>query len=556
MADRAVNAAYCGTAALSGFAVFVTRYGLRPLDPTDVKWLLVGDWGQHFLGWDAFRRESWTWPVGKIQNLNWPEGTSVVYTDSLPILSIPLKLLHNVLPDPFQFQGPWLLACFILLPVFGYLLLRQLTRNPWISALAAAFLPLQPYILKRDGHLALMAFWLILWAWLLYFTPPKSTTHFWFAILLLLAAGIHAYLLLMVMIIWGSWWLHSQAEPLLRQHSFGALGVSVAFMAASLVLLVLFMWALGYLVITLSGAEQGGFGLYSMNLNALFNPGARDSIFLPSLPQTTDAQYEGFQFPGVGVLLLLALGIPLFKYGSRWGERGYATSAWKWLWLPCAFFSLFAISDYITFNEYTLVTFDYPRGLVHAAHIFRASGRLFWPVNLILFSLAVVGLTRFLPYRVVSGVLAACLVIQLIDIHQTFPRRIDDPPANVDDPAWGRLLERSAYLGFIPRDTLWQWMNNGTLWPLIFMANRKGLPVNAMRTARDDPALYQANHILLQQLASGNLPSEASFLIEEKIACHAPESLRHRSRVIDDRIVLPAEAAGDVGAPLDPLRCR
>jgi Family of unknown function (DUF6311) len=566
---RAIDAVLCGSAALVGFVVFFEVFGLHILDPTNVKWLLISDWGQHFLGWDAFRREPWSWPLGGIQNLNWPEGTSVVYTDSLPILSLPLKPLHAVLPDPFQFQGLWLLTCFMLTPAVGYLLFRHLTGSPLMSASAAAMLPLLPYVLERVGHDSLMAFWLILWAWRLYFSAPSLSAHGWFCCLLLITAAIHAYLLMMVVPIWGTWWLYSQVLPLLRQQNFRALGISAAIMAGQLVLLISLMWAVGYFVIPFSSTFMGGFGYFSMNMNAWFNPAyglwsyvqwmsssmpsGRWSIFLPSLPWANVNQYEGFQYPGLGVVSLVLTGLALLLLKRAPTEphpttvaHAYTASGWRWLWLPCAFFTAFALSNKITLNGHQLANFDYPFPLSVLAAEFRASGRFFWPVNLILMACALFALTRRLPQRARVGVVGACLLIQLIDIHEAFPSRFEMPRVPEFSPEWNRILDRSAYLGFIPRDG----GNLGAMWPLVFMANRRGSRVNTMYMSREDAAsLQEANKVLLEQLATGHLSSEASFIIDPKTVCVVGTSLRQRLRVLDNHLVIPANRVGEVGRP-------
>jgi hypothetical protein len=572
-----VDALLCGAAALFALAVFFLAYGWRILDPTYVNWLLVFDWGQNFLCWDAFRREPWTWPLGTIQNLNWPEGTSLIYNDCLPIVSIPLKLLHKVLPDPFQYHGWWLLACFMLSSAIGYLLFRKLTGQRPLSVLGAAFLPLLPYISERVVHFPLMAFWLILWAWLLYFSPARASTHLWFTCVLLLAVGINFYLLPMVMVIWGSWWLHSQAIPLLRRRSFSALGASAALMVVPLILLIPLMWALGYFVIPFSTASAMGFGDFSMNLNSWFNPavgawslrlsyvpayspsstGISWSIFLSPLPQTNDLQYEGFQYPGLGVLLLVltALGSLVLKRPHLSGRvsRTYGTSGWWWVWLPCTVFTLFALSNKITFNQHELLDFEYPFPLDFLAGMFRASGRFFWPVNLILIAFALFVLSLTLSSRAAMGVAVTCLLVQVIDIHQAFPRRLDFPRSELTSADWTHVQRGSAYIGLVPRSG-WDWMREGTLWPVVFMANRKVIPVNTMYVSRADwESLSRSNRVLLEQLSTDNLPSEASFLIDRKFVCSAPVSLKQRLRLLDGRILLPAKGAGEVGVPLDPI---
>ena len=78
---------------LLGGIVFLIIYGHKILNPTFIEWTMDGDAAQHFLGWHFFRSEPWTFPIGVIQSYQYPQGTSLVYTDSIPLLAIPLKLL-------------------------------------------------------------------------------------------------------------------------------------------------------------------------------------------------------------------------------------------------------------------------------------------------------------------------------------------------------------------------------------------------------------------------------------------------------------------------------
>ena len=75
----------------------------------------------HFLGWHFFRNEPWHLPLG----LNWAYGmemsSSIVYTDSIPLLALIFKPFSNYLPTLFQYTGLWILICFALQGTFGWL---------------------------------------------------------------------------------------------------------------------------------------------------------------------------------------------------------------------------------------------------------------------------------------------------------------------------------------------------------------------------------------------------------------------------------------------------
>src|SRR5262245_11976718 len=95
--------------ALLACAGFGSIFGFRIVDPRYVDWIMLGnDARWYYLDWAFFRREPWSSPPGRITRLLHPVGTSVGNTDSLPLLSLPLKLVSAWLPDEFQFFGAWM----------------------------------------------------------------------------------------------------------------------------------------------------------------------------------------------------------------------------------------------------------------------------------------------------------------------------------------------------------------------------------------------------------------------------------------------------------------
>ena len=79
---------------LLGALCFITVYGIRVLNPCYVDWLLNrGDLTQHYLGWCFFRESDWTFPIGLTNRLAYPDYSSVIYTDSIPLFAVFFKLL-------------------------------------------------------------------------------------------------------------------------------------------------------------------------------------------------------------------------------------------------------------------------------------------------------------------------------------------------------------------------------------------------------------------------------------------------------------------------------
>lgn len=191
-------------AALLGIGLASYLYGWGVIDPTSTRWLLTeGDPFQHFMGWDAFRRDEWRWPLGAVPRLGSLIDASIVFTDSVPLLALPLKLLHPWLPDPFQYQGLVMLINLTLNAAVACALAQRLGCRPTNALLFAALVLLLPVVTLRGlgahGHEALTAHWLILLA-LGMALGQKDDTHSllrWQG-LLLVAVMVHFYLFFMV----------------------------------------------------------------------------------------------------------------------------------------------------------------------------------------------------------------------------------------------------------------------------------------------------------------------------------------------------------------------
>ena len=117
---------YVITAGLLGLAAFLTVFGAEPLRVTGTAWLYNTDRSditQHYTGWMFFRNSEWSLPLGTATDLGTPDGVSISYTDSIPIVSIFFKLLSPLLPERFQFFGIYAAFCFAMQGAFAAILL-------------------------------------------------------------------------------------------------------------------------------------------------------------------------------------------------------------------------------------------------------------------------------------------------------------------------------------------------------------------------------------------------------------------------------------------------
>jgi hypothetical protein len=356
-----------------GAVVFYAAFGFGILNPGHIEWLMHGDPAQHYFGWAFFRQEPWGWPPGLLVGLAAPLQTSIVFTDSIPLLALPLKLLDSLLPGTFQYFGLWMLACYLLLALFAWRLLTRLIHDASpvgaaLRALGVLLVLLSPPLLLRGyGHEALMAHWLILAAINETLNPHRSRR---WALWLGLALLTHAYLALMVAAFWFANFVHvilirlgysiqrrsglarekpriesfaskPVPTPLTHHESFTQLSPSLpnlligsAFLWAGLLALA---WLAGYIVPGSSALVAAGYGSYSANLLTYFDPmdwhafnqhfgrdnthAAEWSNFLPGLGHAHPDQYEGFAYLGAGGILALVTAILLMLFRPRNGQN-------------------------------------------------------------------------------------------------------------------------------------------------------------------------------------------------------------------------------------------
>lgn len=92
--------------AVVGALGFLRSQKFAIVDPTNVHAFIAGDWGTHMLGWLHFRHASlWHLPLGQVPHLGYPLGTSLLFTDAIPLLGLVLRPFSALLPTDFQYLG-------------------------------------------------------------------------------------------------------------------------------------------------------------------------------------------------------------------------------------------------------------------------------------------------------------------------------------------------------------------------------------------------------------------------------------------------------------------
>lgn len=192
------NNYYRIAAGLIGFLIFIACGGMNILNVTNIQWFGSGDAAQHWLGWNFFRNTPiLQWPLGLNEPYGMEVSSSIVFTDSIPLLAIIFKFVSFALPDTFQYTGIWILLCCILQGVFSYDLINRNTHDKPYSLVASALFCLAPIMLFRMmGHFALSAHFLIIASFILY--SMKNSNKRW-VLLIAISSAIHFYITGMIL---------------------------------------------------------------------------------------------------------------------------------------------------------------------------------------------------------------------------------------------------------------------------------------------------------------------------------------------------------------------
>ena len=503
---------------LFGVLAFFWVIGPQALNPQNIAWLEQGDAATHYLGWAFFRHSPWTFPLGLNPSYGLELGSAIIFSDSNPLLALLFKPFSAWLPQTFQYFGLWLLGCFVLQAWFGWKLLGLITANPWIRLLGTGLLVFSPPLFLRMGwHPSLAGHFLILAALYLALLPNLQRRYLAWGMLLAVTALIHAYLLAMVALIWVADLLgqaFSRRLPL--RHS---LTEGVALFA----LVSLCCWQAGYFSIA-DGAASGGFGLYRMNLLAPVDP-AGWSLLLPNLPQAS-GDYEGFNYLGLGVLLLAPPALLAWL-----GNRQPLTDELRgrpWLVLALLGLWLFALSNQIGIGGWT-IHYPLPEKIIGLASIFRASGRMFWPVFYGLILTLIFLVVRGYRPRVAIPLLALALLIQIVDTRDGW-MGLREGKMTASSSTWNTPMGDpfwTSAAAHYPNVRSLMPQNQAERWQMIAgFAATHGLQTDAVYLGRMSvSALARAQQSARQRLDSGHYDSDSLYILDDDALADAAKTI-------------------------------
>jgi hypothetical protein len=501
--------------------------GPKALNPAVLDLAQGVDPFKDYVGWMFFRNSPWTFPIGLNPTYGLDFSSSIVFSDSIPLMAFVFKAIHFALPETFQYLGIWTLICFVLQAYFAWLVIGLMTQSNWLKLLACVILVFAPPMLWRvNQHTALVAHFMILAGFYLILSPDRTskiwTKDLFWALLLSAAVLTHFSLFVMVAALW--------AGNLVDQIVFSKanrlrnLKDSVLQLIFIGPLIVFLMWQAGYFAVSSASGSLGGYGFFRMNLLSPFDPKGW-SYIMRALPLPSDYG-EGYMYFGLGLLLLWPFAIYQFTR-DRDIRKTFQKTIFQhsFLIIALVFLALFAISNHIAIGRKEFV-FEIS-GLVYAAaSIFRASGRFFWPMFYILNIACIFLVIRSYKKHIALLILGLACLLQVVDssagwwaMHKQIADPIKNVPheLNLKNPFWEAASKRYKEVLLVPpQDKAWGWDQ------IALYAAKYHLGTNAVFFARADAGkLAKAQDVFMNGLYVSSWKDNGLYVLQPDLVIPA-----------------------------------
>lgn len=510
-----------------GICACLMVVGPRALNPTVLDLAQGVDPFKDYVGWIFFRNSPWSFPIGLNPTYGLDFSSSIVFSDSIPLMAFLFKAIGFALPETFQYLGIWTLICFVLQAYFAWLVLGLMTQNKWIQFFACVLMVFSPPMLWRvNQHIALVAHFMILAVFYLIFSPERTSKVFNKGSLwaLLLGAAVLTHFSLFVMV--AALWAANLVDQIVFSKSDRLINLKKTFLQViSIGLLIAFlMWQAGYFAVSSASGSLGGYGFFRMNLLSPFDPKGW-SYLLRTLPLPSDYG-EGYMYFGLGLLLLWPFALyKLVRDGSLRALLKSRILKHLFLILALIALSLFAITNHIAIGRKEF-GFGISDSVYAIASIFRASGRFFWPMfyalNLAFIFIVMKGYSKCSTFMLLG---AACF-LQVIDtsagwraIHQ----QISDPAKNIphelnlNNPFWDQAAKHYQEVQLVPPQ------DKAAGWDQIALyAAKHHLSTNAVFFARADIGkLSKAQETFMNTMYGSSWNPKSLYVLQSDVVLPA-----------------------------------
>ena len=435
-----------------GIIIFGIYFGFAIINPLNVDWIYSAhpDITQHQIGFQYYRYAPWSFPLGLFNTLSFPIYTSILNTDSIPLIAIPLKLLSPILPHEFQYMGLWVVSCFMLISFFGMLIAKKYTDNSILGYTSAILvgllfstLPIIPIFSFWHSTLAAHYLLLICYIPFVYDKMTFKQAMWLYGIMGFVFGAVHGYLLVMAAIIT----LFYSVMMVIKTKNYKYASVFLLFF----ILASCSMYIVGGLNMN-AAMQEDTLSYDSFNLNSFFNSFNYCRLFhdIPVRPMGDGAgQIMGFSYFGIGIIALVLLSLTTFLIDLIKKRIKINDKAKFYTILSLIIFSIIiALSPRVTFNDIILFEIPYPDFMVNIWSIFRATGRYIWIASYTILILAFSYILKRFKLKTTILFLTAAIFLQVFDVVTVLhAAKESNFKVNQDvvlaQKLWGHLFEKN-----------------------------------------------------------------------------------------------------------------
>ena len=165
---------------LISFIFLIITIGFENISFQSVQWLHDGNESAiEQTAWYFFRNDVWRFPLGLNPNYGDEISTSIVFSDSIPILALFFKVFKSIIPENFQYFSLWYFLCFYFQLFFSYKIIKKFTDSESYSLIGSIFFLLAPiFIFRMNWHASISAHWLLLFTLYLALTTKTDESKF------------------------------------------------------------------------------------------------------------------------------------------------------------------------------------------------------------------------------------------------------------------------------------------------------------------------------------------------------------------------------------------
>lgn len=431
------------------FFCLVGVIGIENISFKNTEWLYDGnESAAEQLAWYFFRNDIWRFPLGSNPNYGDEIASSIVFSDSIPILALFFKSLKSFIPDNFQYYSFWFFICFYLQLFFSFKILKKFTNSVPYSLIGSLFFLIAPiFIYRLNYHASATGQWLLLFALYLGLTQNINKSKLAWLFLIILSSLIlynYTVIILVVYSLLRIINLNFDKENIYKL-------IKDFFIIATLLLLTLYV--VGYFQVRMGDILGVGFGFYKLNLLSIFD--AVNSViniswswFLPDIKLSIGEEIEGFNYFGLGQIMMLLF--TLFIFINKNNKANLFSiknnKEIKNFILISLFLTFWALSNKISFGSYTLVEIPLNKYVFATLSVAKATGRLFWLVNYFLVFLSIIIIYKCFKEKNSLLIISLFLIIQIADTSAGIKNRINlfTPIKKVilKDKIWDNLFQR------------------------------------------------------------------------------------------------------------------